>query len=77
MRIEQLQQLWDLNIPEFPLNSYQAELWIAIHTDATLERGLNITFQKWGRDKAKMDQGYLIRYASKTMNNIKARTTQS
>lgn len=73
MTTTQLQQLWDARLPEYPLAVEQAELWLAIHTKETLAKGLNITFSKWDRDKDKMDGGYLLRYASKTMNNIKAR----
>jgi len=74
---QKIQQLWKDRIPEFPLTEDQAGLWLAIHSEATLLRGLNITFAKWDRDKTRMDEGYLIRYASKTLNNIKARTTLS
>jgi hypothetical protein len=74
MTTNQLQQMWDARIPEFPLSLDHAELWIAYHSQATLERGLQVTFAKWERDKSKMDKAYLIRYANKTLNNIKART---
>lgn len=71
---EKVQHLWNSRIPEFPLSEAQADLWLAIHNDTTLLRGLNVTFAKWERDKTKMDENYLIRYASKTLNNIKSRT---
>ena len=72
--IQQLQTLWNSHIPSFPLSDVQADLWIYLHNDETLRRGMNATFSKWDRDHAKMDEGYLLRYASKTLNNIKSRT---
>lgn len=77
MTSKTLQKFWDTHIPEFPLAEVQADLWLAIYTEATLNRGLVVTFSKWERDKAKMDEGYLIRYACKTLNNIKARTAMT
>jgi hypothetical protein len=77
MTSDKVRQLWNTRIPEFPLSEDQADLWLAIHNEATLLRGLNVTFAKWDRDRAKMDANYLIRYASKTLNNIKARTSET
>ena len=76
MTYKNLQEFWDSHFP-FPLSEQQADLWLAIHTEATLKKGLDVTFSKWERDKAKMDEGYLIRYASKTLNNIKARAAMA
>jgi hypothetical protein len=76
MTTEELRAAWDAHISKFPLSEEQAGLWLGLHNDETIMRGLNATFWKWNRDgfRLKMNEDYLIRYTSKTLNNIKART---
>jgi hypothetical protein len=77
MTEEMLKATWDAHFPQFPLSEEKAGLWLAIHTDTTLTKGLNVIFSKWERDSAKMDEGYLMRYANKTLNNMSARLRYS
>ena len=73
MNPQEFKQQWDAHIPEFPVTPEQVDLWFALHTEAVLSKGLRTTFVKWDRDKASMDYDYLVRYASKSMNNEKSR----
>jgi hypothetical protein len=73
MNPRDFQARWNNSIPEHPISIEQIELWLALHAADVVLKGFHATFVKWNRDKQKMDDNYLIRYASKTMNNEKTR----
>jgi hypothetical protein len=74
MTAHEFQRTWNDHIPEFPVPIEQIDLWLALHTEAVVLKGITIMFAKWNRDKHKMNEEYLIRYASKSMNNETSRT---
>jgi len=73
MTIETLQQLWNASIGEHPLSVDQAEMWLVLHTEEIIRKGVQTTISKWQRENHTMSEDYLLRYTSKTMNNAKTR----
>lgn len=73
MNSKDIQQMWNDRIPEHPITVDQVNLWLALNTEPIVQMGIRTTFAKWERERAQMDEQYLIRYASKTMNNEKSR----
>jgi hypothetical protein len=65
--------MWNARIPEHPIALDQVNLWLALNTEEIVQMGISTTFAKWDREGSQMDEQYLIRYASKTMNNEKSR----
>ena len=73
MNSKDIQQMWNDRIPEHPITVDQVNLWLVLNTEPIVQMGIRTTFAKWDRERAQMNEQYLIRYASKTMNNEKTR----
>lgn len=73
MTSQELQSLWNTTLGAHPISPEQADLWLALHTEEVINLALRATFAKWERENHTMTEQYLLRYASKTMNNAKSR----
>jgi hypothetical protein len=50
MTVEGLREIWEKNIPEYPLTTAQATLWLLQHNELIVCRGINAAVAKYARD---------------------------